>query len=270
MPSSTSTSGLSVAAFSSIDDRVLDVVEQVARRAVHLRRAAQRVRVLHLVAPAVRLDDRRALEQPRARSRADAGWPRSGRSAWICGMNASREPCSASSESAHAQSAACASRRARTSPSAPCAAMNCVPLISDSPSFATQPHRLEPGALERVGAVEQLAVEPRLALADERQREVRERREVAATRRPSRAPARAAGRRGSGTRAAARRSRRARRSCPSRARSRAAASPRARPRPGTARRRRTRASAAGAAAAPRSAPPGSSCETKRPKPVLTP
>ena len=45
-------------------DRVLDVVEEVARRAVHLRRAAQRVRVLHLVAPAVRLDDRRALEQP--------------------------------------------------------------------------------------------------------------------------------------------------------------------------------------------------------------
>jgi len=48
------------------------VVEQVAARAVHLRRAAQRVRVLHLVAPAVRLDDRRALEQPQhVRSRRD-------------------------------------------------------------------------------------------------------------------------------------------------------------------------------------------------------
>ncbi len=44
-------------------DRPFDVVEQVAARAVHLRRAAQRVGVLHLVAPAVRLDDRRALEQ---------------------------------------------------------------------------------------------------------------------------------------------------------------------------------------------------------------
>ena len=44
-------------------DGVVGVVEQVARRAVHLRRAAQRVRVLHLVAPAVRLDDRRAVEQ---------------------------------------------------------------------------------------------------------------------------------------------------------------------------------------------------------------
>jgi hypothetical protein len=45
-------------------DGRLDVVEKVAARAVHLRRAAQRVRVLHLVAPAVRLDDRRAVEQP--------------------------------------------------------------------------------------------------------------------------------------------------------------------------------------------------------------
>ena len=34
-------------------DRRLDVVEQVAARPVHLRRAAQRVGVLHLVAPAM-------------------------------------------------------------------------------------------------------------------------------------------------------------------------------------------------------------------------
>ena len=50
-------------------DGVLDVVEQVARRSVHLRRAAQRVRVLHLVAPAVRLHDRRAFEQAQHVSR---------------------------------------------------------------------------------------------------------------------------------------------------------------------------------------------------------
>ena len=43
-------------------DGVVDVVEQVARRAVHLSRATQRVRVLHLVAPAMRLDDRGAVE----------------------------------------------------------------------------------------------------------------------------------------------------------------------------------------------------------------
>ena len=42
----------------------LDVGEQIAGRAVHLRRAAQRVRVLHVVAPAVRLEDRRVVEQP--------------------------------------------------------------------------------------------------------------------------------------------------------------------------------------------------------------
>ncbi len=67
---------------------------------------------------------------------AAATWPRSGRSAWICGRNEVREPFSASTESAHAMSAAFASRRARTSPSASCAAMNCVPLMSESPSFA--------------------------------------------------------------------------------------------------------------------------------------
>ena len=42
---------------------VVDVVEEVPRGAVHLRRAAERVGVLHLVAPAVRLDDRRAFEE---------------------------------------------------------------------------------------------------------------------------------------------------------------------------------------------------------------
>ena len=42
-----------------------------------------------------------------------------------------------------------------------------------------QPHRLEPGAPQRVAAGQQLALVPRLALADERQRQVRERREIA-------------------------------------------------------------------------------------------
>ena len=45
-------------------DGLLGVRQQIPARAVNLRRAAQRVRVLHLVAPAVRLDDRRALDQP--------------------------------------------------------------------------------------------------------------------------------------------------------------------------------------------------------------
>ena len=82
----------------------------------------------------------------------------------------------------------CASRRARTSPSARNAAMNCVPLMSDSPSFASRRDRLEPDARERLEARQALAVDERLALADERQREMRERREVA--RRADRAAAR--------------------------------------------------------------------------------
>ncbi len=52
-----------MAALTSIGNRLLDVGEKVAARAVHLRRAAKRVGVLHLVAPAVRLDDRGALEE---------------------------------------------------------------------------------------------------------------------------------------------------------------------------------------------------------------
>ena len=42
--------------------RVVDVIEQITRSTVHLRRAAKRVRVLNLVAPAVGLADRGALE----------------------------------------------------------------------------------------------------------------------------------------------------------------------------------------------------------------
>ena len=69
--------------------------------------------------------------------RAAAAWPRSGRSSCTWGMNEIREPWSDSSERAQAQSAARARRQARTSASAPWAVMNCVPLISDRPSFAT-------------------------------------------------------------------------------------------------------------------------------------
>ncbi len=48
-----------------------------------------------------------------------------------------RDPCSASIDCAHARSAARASLRARTRPSASIDAMNCVPLMSDRPSFAS-------------------------------------------------------------------------------------------------------------------------------------
>src|SRR5204863_2589031 len=61
-------------------DRVADVVEQVPRCTVHLWRAAQRVRILDLVAPAMRLDDRRVVEQPEhVRRRVDLAGQGSGR-----------------------------------------------------------------------------------------------------------------------------------------------------------------------------------------------
>src|SRR5512132_2402350 len=63
--------------------------------------------------------------------------PGSGRVAWIWGKKLVRDPCNASSERAQAMSAVFASRRARTSARLPNAAMNCVPLTSESPSFAS-------------------------------------------------------------------------------------------------------------------------------------
>ena len=103
-----------------------------------------------------------------------------------------REPCSASSESAHAMSAARASRWARTSAERAIAAMNCVPLTSERPFLRPSRIGSSPTRAERLPARQPLAVEPGLALADERQREVRERREVAA--RADRAAARHVGR----------------------------------------------------------------------------
>ena len=117
-------------------DGRLGVGEQVAAGAVHLRRAAERVRVLHLVAPAVRLDDRRALEQAQDIGGGRPLARRAGAARGSRGRKLAREPWSASTESAQAMSAACARRRPRTSASAPIALMNCVPLMSERPSFA--------------------------------------------------------------------------------------------------------------------------------------
>ena len=67
---------------------------------------------------------------------ADSDCPCSGRSAWISGLKLTREAWSASTERAQAMSAALARRRARTRPNEPIALMNCVPLMSESPSLA--------------------------------------------------------------------------------------------------------------------------------------
>ena len=62
-PASANTSGLSVAAFTSIETTRADVVQRVPAGAVHLRRAAQRVGVLHAAAPAVRFVDLGVVQQ---------------------------------------------------------------------------------------------------------------------------------------------------------------------------------------------------------------
>ena len=91
------------------------------------------------------------------------------------------EPCSASIESAAAMSAARASRSAPASASAATAVDTCVPLISASPSFGPSATGARPAARERVArpACARVAV-PHLAFADQHERDVRERREVAA------------------------------------------------------------------------------------------
>ena len=84
-----------------------------------------------------RCDTRMAEPSSRRRTfAADATWPACGRAAWIAGWKLVRDPCSASSDIAHATSAVRTSRSARDSPSEAIAAMNCVPLMSERPSFA--------------------------------------------------------------------------------------------------------------------------------------
>jgi hypothetical protein len=106
--------------------------------------------------------------------------PLSGRARCTAGRKLVLDPCSASSDSAHARSAVTARRRARTRPSDAIADMNCVPLTSERPSLLTKPNRLEADRPQRVRPREELAAHGRLALADERECEMSERREVSA------------------------------------------------------------------------------------------
>jgi hypothetical protein len=55
----------------------------------------------------------------------------------------------------------------------------CVPLMSARPSFGRERERRDAGAAQHVGRGAALAVDDELAFADQREREVRERREVA-------------------------------------------------------------------------------------------
>ncbi len=58
--------------------------------------------------------------------------------------------------------------------------MNCVPLMSDRPSLRREPDRLEADCSKCLGAREPPALDERVALPHQREREMRERREIAA------------------------------------------------------------------------------------------
>ncbi len=160
-------------------DGRLDIVEQVTTGTVHLRRAADRVRVLHLVAPAVGLDDRGALEElpdvgrrvllpaqgtrtmhldPEARARSLQSLERQGAGQ----IGALREPAGADRpERGHR-------------------GHELRPVHEREPLLAHEPDGLEPDPRERAGAVETLSGDDGLALPHERERQVSERRKVSA------------------------------------------------------------------------------------------
>ena len=192
--------------------------------------------------------------EPRRRWRsspATATCPGCGRASWYGAANATSVPSSASTDIAAATDAVRTSRSASASSSAPSADISCVPLSSASPSFGSSVQRLQAALAERDQRRHDLAVDLHLAAADERQREVGQRREVpgradAALLRDDRVDP------GSSKAQIGRRAAAGSPSARARACSPAAAASRGRPRAGTAGRRPPRARRAGSpGAAPR-------------------
>ena len=176
-PSSGKTSGLSVTACSSRSIAPLDVGERIGHRAEHLRRAAQRVRVLHAAAVGVAGDDRAAREQrgelwatvagPGCAAQAvQARVERHGRA--LERLQAERDGDDGGLE----QPARVAHRQRPGRGHQVRAVDQCEAFLGG------QRDRLQAGARQRLAARERLAAERRLALADQHQREVGERREV--------------------------------------------------------------------------------------------
>ena len=158
-------------------DRVVDVVEEIARRPVHLRRAAKRVRVLHLVAPAVRLDDGRALEQlQHVRRRRGLAAQRAER----VDLRDERGTRSLQRfERLRARNVGCMRETARAHEPERAIRRHELRAVDEREAFLRRElHGLEPGARQRFETGHALALEERLALADERKREMRERSEV--------------------------------------------------------------------------------------------
>jgi hypothetical protein len=111
---------------------------------------------------------------------ADAVWPGTGRTAWIRASNAWKDPRSASTDIAAAMSAARARRSASRTASPSTAALACVPLISASPSLGPSATGRRPARARATAARLARALVLGFAFADEDERDVRERGEVAA------------------------------------------------------------------------------------------
>ena len=123
------------------------------------------------------------MAEPSSRRRtfaADATWPACGRAAWIAGWKLVSDPCSASSDIAHATSAVRTSRSARVSPSEAIAAMNCVPLMSERPSFACSRTGCRPAEASASAPGMRTPSTNASPSPDERQREMSEGRQIAA------------------------------------------------------------------------------------------
>ena len=242
----------------------------VAHRAVHLRRAAQRVGVLDAAAPAVRLDDLASRPAAGRDCAADAICPGCGRRAWISGENGVREPRTASTDSAAARSAVFTSRSPRRSRSAPMRGHELGAVDQRKPLLGVQRDRSQPRHAQGIGAGHHLAADappaPRRPAAGQGGRAAPGRR----WRPASRATAPPGGRRPPASPAAARPSPGGRRTPRWQARWPAAASQHARPRAGTARRRRTAWLRSRFSCRRPTSSREMATSTKRPNPVLTP
>ena len=153
-------------------------VERLARRAVHLRRAAQRVGVLHAAAVLVRLVDRAVGEQP-----ADVGRPSApvrdtdGRRGCGRRRDAPTRAVRRSTGPPRHRRRARAARRRRAA-SAPTAVEGCVPLMSARPSLGASGTGVKPAAASASRPCRSAASSPTagVPLANEDERQMCERR----------------------------------------------------------------------------------------------
>ena len=180
-PVSANTSGLSETAFAS-SIRIAAASRSVRRHgAEHLRDAAQAVRILNAPAVAVRLVDLAAFDAARAARRRRRSATRARARRGCAGRTASRCRAPLRSSARRRRATRRTRPRRRRAPRSASAVDTCVPLSSASPSFALQLERRDPDrtpARRRAGHARSPATS-RIADADQRGRQVRERREIA-------------------------------------------------------------------------------------------